>query len=392
MNTGLTREEVQDYLKAHQDTPLDKFVFKGSPFTDISIQELAQQLDGKRRMKHKLPLWYRTPGILFPPKLNLEQTSSAFTAQYKAGIVKGSNLLDMTGGFGIDSYYFAQQIKEVHHVELNKEVAAFAKANFETLQLHNIQTHTGDAVAYLQGQNRRFDTIYLDPARRNDSQGKVFKLNDCTPNVIEHLDFLLSKANQVLVKTSPLLDISAGLSELKQVNEIHIVALNNEVKEVLWSIQSNVVKDVTVITINKRRETIERTSTTLTKIAEAKASYSEPMKYLYEPNAALMKSGAFAWLSEEYAIAKLHPHSHLYASVDCIAFPGRVFQIVEVLPFDKQLKKRLKLKKGNITTRNFKLSVTKLRKTLGIKDGGEDYLFFTTDLNDKQIVIICRKA
>lgn len=392
MNTGLARAEVQDYLLIHEQTALDKFIFKGSPFSDISIQELAQQLEGRRRIKSKLPLWHKTSGILFPPKLNLEQTSSQCTAQYKASIVRGTTLLDMTGGFGVDSYYFAQQVQEVHHVEMNEELAAFAKANFNTLQSSNIKTTVGDALDYLTETSTIYDTIYLDPARRDDVKGKVFKLQDCLPNVPKHLSLLCSKGKNVLIKTSPLLDIRAGLNALEHVRQIHIVAVNNEVKELLWSIDSSGQQSIAIITINKRGSHIEQTSCSLKEIAGAVATYDDPKKFLYEPNAALMKSGAFNWICEQYGLAKLHPHSHLYTNDVRIPFPGRVFKIIEVLPFDNKLKKRLSIKKANITTRNFKLSVDALRKKLSIKDGGEHYLFFTTDTNEKQVVVVCEKA
>jgi len=391
MNTALLRPEVQDYLNSHEHTSLDRFIFKGSPFPDVSIQELAQQLDGKRRAKTKLPLWYDTPGILFPPKLNLEQTSSAFTAIYKSQLVNGDTLIDMTGGLGIDSYYFAQQVKQVYHIESNEVVSAFAKANFKTLGASNINTRCEDSIAYLKSYNGIFDTIFIDPARRDDVKGKVFKLSDCVPDVSFHLDLLLEKGKQILIKTSPLLDISAGLEELKHVSEIHIIAIKNEVKEVLWRISPQEIGEIMMVTVNTKGEEIDKTSCTLNQLQGADATYVAPKKYLYEPNAALMKAGAFNWISEYYTVSKLHPHSHLYTSEVFKQFPGRSFKIVDVLPFDNKIKKKLNIKKANITTRNFKLTVAALRKKLNVKDGGDTYLFFTTDYKGNQIVIVCEK-
>ena len=392
MNTALLRPEVQEYLAKHRDTSLDKFIFKGSPFPDIRIQELAQQLDGKRRAKIKLPIWYSTAGILFPPKLNLEQTSSAFTAMYKAALVSGDTLIDMTGGFGVDSYYFSKHAKQVHHIEMNEEVSAFAKANFKTLNATNIDTHVGDSIAYLREYQGSFDTIYLDPARRDEIKRKVFKLSDCVPDVSVHIDLLLEKGNQILLKTSPLLDISAGIRALKKVKSIHIIAIQNEVTEILWCLVNDERDGIEIITVNKKKEHIEKTMASLETLQNAVASYALPQKYLYEPNAAIMKAGAFNWISEQYGLSKLHSHSHLYTNEVLKKFPGRRFQIIEVLPFDKQLKKRLNIKKANITIRNFKLSVNALREKLKIGNGGDTYLFFTTDCNDKQIVIKCIKA
>lgn len=392
MNTALLRKEVHLYLESHAHTPLAQFIFKGSPFPDISIQELAQQLDGKRRIKKKLPLWHATHGILFPPKLNIEQTSSAFTAAYKASLVSGEALIDMTGGMGIDSYYFSKQFKQVYHIEMNEEVSAFAKANFQALQVENIVCHTGDSITYLCNSTVPFDVIYIDPARRDQHQGKVFKLSDCVPNVPEQLDLLLAKDCLVVIKTSPLLDISMGLEELRQVCAIHIIALENEVKEVLWCLGTLDTNEIEIKTINKRGENIEMTSCLRSELVAAVGTFSAPKRYLYEPNAALMKSGGFLWISTHFGVDKLQIHSHLYTLDKLIDFPGRRFEILEILPFTNKLKKQLSIKKANITTRNFKLSVAALRKKLAIKDGGDTYLFFTTDSNEKQIVLVCEKV
>ena len=391
MNPQLLREDVQEYLQEHESTPLEKFIFKGSPFTDITIQELAQQLDGRRRVKHKLPLWYDTKEILFPPKLNLEQTSSVLTAQYKASLALGDTLLDMTGGLGIDSYYFAQVIKKVTHVEMNEELNAFAKANFKTLRTSNVTAITGDSIKYLQNYTDRFDTIYLDPARRDAHKGKVFKLADCVPNVPEHLDLLLSKSGRIVVKTSPLLDITIGLSELRNVVQIHIVAVKNEVKELIWVLESSPTDTIECITVNLKSDTQEKVMFSLYEALDTEPQYSLPEAYLYEPNASLMKSGAFNWISTHFGVSKLHQHTHLYTSQHLIDFQGRAFVIERILPFDKKLRKLLALEKANITTRNFKLSVSELRKRLNINEGGDTYLFFTTDLNNKQVVLVCKK-
>lgn len=392
INSALLRKEVQAYLGKHEQTLLTQFILKGSPFSDITVQELAQQLDGKRRVQKKLPLWYDTKGILFPPKLNIEQTSSAFTAQYKASLVSGNALLDMTGGFGVDSYYFSQQVNEVHHIEMNEGISAFAKANFSTLKATNIHCHNEDSITFLHNSETQFDTIYLDPARRDNVKGKVVRLSDCLPDVPKHLDLLMSKSSAVLIKTSPLLDISIGLKELKKVRAIHIVAVDNEVKELLWYLDNSESNDIEMVTVNTRGKKIEVTSCLRSDIDTAQATFSQPKQYLYEPNAAIMKSGGFQWISAHYGVHKLHMHSHLYTNDRLIDFPGRRFEILEILPFTNKLKRSLGITKANITTRNFKLSVAVLRKKLSIKDGGDTYLFFTTDTTDKQIVILCRKA
>lgn len=391
MNLALVRPDVQAYLEEHCHTPIATFIFKGSPFSDITIQELAQQLEGKRRIKSKLPLWYKTKGILFPPKINIEQTSSQATAQYKASLMKGNSIIDITGGLGIDCYHFSKVIAQVTHVEMNEELSAFAKANFETLGATEITTIIGDGIQYLSDQVTTYDTIYVDPGRRTDIKGKVFMLKDCLPNVPEYLDLLLSKCATLWIKTAPILDITAGLNELTNVSEIHIVAVKNEVKELLWRIDSIPSKETVIHTINCINNTTNTTSFTLQELYDTEATYNTPKTYLYEPNASLLKSGAFNWVSSHYSIDKLHQHTQLYTHDELISFPGRCFKIKQVVPYNKQIKKALAIKKAHITIRNFNISVVELRKKLKITDGGDVYLFFTTLLGNQKVVLVCDK-
>lgn len=392
MNLALVRPDVQAYLEEHCHTPIATFIFKGSPFSDITIQELAQQLEGKRRIKSKLPLWHETKGILFPPKVNIEQTSSQVTAQYKANLMKGQSIIDITGGLGIDCYYFSKVIPQVTHVEMNEELSAFAKANFETLGASKITTVIGDGIQYLSSQNAIYDTIYVDPGRRTDAKGKVFMLKDCLPNVPEHLDLLLSKCTTLWIKTAPILDITAGLNELTNVSEIHIVAVKNEVKELLWRIDAIQPTETVIHTINSTNNSTDSTSFSLKELYNSEATYDIPKRYLYEPNAPLLKSGAFNWMSTHYAIDKLHQHTQLYTHDELISFPGRRFKIKQIVPYNKQIKKALAIKKAHITIRNFNISVVELRKKLKITDGGDVYLFFTTLLDNQKVVLVCEKV
>ncbi len=394
MNTALLRPDVQAYLSKHQHTDLHTFILKGSPFEDVSIQELAQQLDGRRRMQHKLPLWYNTSGMLFPPKLNLEQTSSEVTASYKAALMMGDTLFDGTGGFGIDSYYFAQRIPHITYAEQNESLFAFAKANFERLNVDNISMVRADSIAHLKAQTTTYDLIYFDPGRRDASTKKVFRLEDCEPDMVLHRPFLLKKTKQLWIKTAPFLDITAAVKALQQVSELHIIAVDNEVKELLWC-----VKDVPppsynyeITVVNLKKAQLEKQVFTQKELHMATASYAAPKKFLYEPNAALLKAGAFEWISAHFALDKLHKHSHLYTSEKLVNFSGRRFRILEVLPYSKALKKRFAGKKHNVTTRNFPMKVADIRKKLNIKDGGTSFLFFTTLTDQSLVVIICTKV
>ncbi len=366
-------------------------MFRGSPFHEVSTQELGVQLSGKKKAKKKLPVFFNTRGIIYPPTLNLEQTSSEVTAAYKASLISGDNLADLTGGFGIDSYYFSKKVKNVVHCELNPELSELAAHNFEVLRAANIQTHTGDGLEFLATSSKTFDWVYLDPSRRDDTGGRVFLLSDCLPNVPEQLDLLFSKAENIMIKTSPLLDLQAGLSELISVKEIHVVAVKNEVKELLWILKKGFSGEVLVKTINFAKNEEQVFEDFFEKAYPVE--YSLPLKWLYEPNAAIMKSGLFSSLGAQLDVKKLHSNTHLFTSETLKAFPGRKFEILEILPFKKKkLKAHFRFSKAHIATRNFPLSVEELRKQLRLKDGGAHYLFFVTNSLEERVVLVCQKA
>ncbi len=350
---------------------------------------MIQQIESRKKAKNKLPSWYRTKQIYYPPKLNLEQTSSEITAEYKATIIDGDKISDITGGFGIDSYYFSKTFKEVHHFELNKCLSEITAHNFSSLKRNNIQCFAEDGIK--SALKEQCDVIYVDPSRRHDSKGKVFFLKDCEPNIPFHLPALLKHCKQLLIKTSPMLDLSIGLNELQFVSEIHIVAVNNEVKELLWLITPGFkdVPHIKTININKDKKNVFNFHLNET----FEVDCTSPKKYLYEPNAAIMKSGAFDLLPERYQVQKLHKHSHLYTSDDLISFPGRQFLINKVIPYQKKyFKELLTIEKANISIRNFPESVAFLRKRLRIKDGGDLFLFFTTTEGNKKIILYCTKV
>lgn len=308
---------------------------------------------------------------------------------YKSQLVKGKTLVDLTGGYGIDSYYFSKVCEQVTHIELNETLSSIASHNFKELNVTNINCLQGDSIELIR--DKKFDTIYIDPSRRNDIKGKVFYLNDCLPNVPKHIDYLLERCNTLIIKTSPMLDLSVGLEELKNVIEIHCVALKNEVKEILWVLGKESSQNIKVHTVNITKNNIESFKFQLNN--EANASYSLPAKYLYEPNAAILKSGAFQEISQQLLIDKLHVHSHLYTSEQLIDFPGRRFLIKEQVAYNKKEMKAIKqLGNVHITTRNFPETVAIIRKKWKLKEGGTTYLFFTTLLDNKKVVLICDKV
>ncbi|OBX21478.1 MULTISPECIES: THUMP-like domain-containing protein [Bizionia] len=392
MNVAILNTENQEFIDAHLESDSTKLLFGKAPHTSASIKELVAQIEAKKRSKTKLPSWFKTPLIYYPNKLNIEQTSSEDTAQYKASLVSGESLLDITGGFGVDCYYFAKTVQRVIHCEINNSLSEIVTYNFKQLQVTNIQTISEDGIGFLKSQKTGFDWIYIDPSRRHDSKGKVFFLKDCLPSVPDHLDDLFKHTNNLLIKTAPLLDISSGIQELKAVKEIHVVGLNNEVKELLWILENGYEGSIAIKTINLNKNQNQTFNFQLNQETLAQATYSLPKQYLYEPNPAILKSGAFNSVSNQLQLDKLHQHTHLYTSNDLVDFPGRSFEIVGIVPYNKKAVKKLGITQANITTRNFPDAVATIRKKLKIADGGDTYLFFATNMQEERIGIICKKV
>ncbi|MEQ6123249.1 class I SAM-dependent methyltransferase [Pseudotenacibaculum sp. MALMAid0570] len=391
MNERILHKDVQDFIQQNLKSNIAQLVLKGSPFEDVSIQEIANQIVSKQKSEKKLPTWFQTEGIFFPPKLNLEQTSSEITAAYKSRLIKGESLIDITGGFGVDSYAFSKHFQEVNHCEINEELSKIAAYNFKKLGVSNVQFTTENGLDIVKNSTKAFDCIYADPSRRSNHKGKVFLLDDCEPNIPENIDLLLQKANHILLKVSPILDITSAINELKNVKEVHVVAVNNEVKELLFLLERSYEDSIKIKTTNFQRNNQQEFEFILG--TNEHSNYSNPKEFLYEPNAAIMKSGGFHKITSSFNVYKLHQNSHLFTSNEHIEFPGRVFKIIKILPYDKKkMKKQLSLKKANITTRNFSKSVDEIRKELKIKDGGIDYLFFTTESSNKQVCIHCKKS
>ena len=391
MNPAILSKEVQEFINENLYTDIHRILLNKSPFTKISAKELVEQIESKLKSREKLPSWFGTHGIVYPNKLNLSQSSSETTAMYKASLINGNSIVDLTGGFGVDCFAFSSKVKSVVLVEQNEKLSQIAEHNFEKLGISNVETITREGIDFLKNSTAPFDWIYVDPSRRNRENKKVYYLTDCEPDITLHFDLLFSKARNILVKTGPLLDISAGLAQMRNVKEIHILAVTNDVKEVLWMLQKGYTNEPLVKTLNFKKNETQEFQFTLSAEQTANATYSSPKHYLYEPNTAILKSGAFQYVGNFYKLDKLHPNSHLYTSNELISFPGRTFQIVDVLEYSKKVFKKLKLTQANITTRNFPESVLAVKNKLGLKDGGAAYLFCTTDINQKLRILYCSK-
>ena len=391
MDLSILYPKVQEFIQDQLGVSIAKLALQKNPFPEIDWLTILNQIEAKTKSREKLPTWFSTKAIIYPSKLSIEQTSSERTAEYKSSLIAGNSLIDLTGGFGVDDYYFAKKINKITHCEINTDLSEIVGHNFKQLGVTNIECIAGDSLTTLQSTTEKWDWMYIDPSRRNDTKGKVFMLKDCLPNVPENLDFYFEKSDAILIKTAPLLDIAAGLSELQNVKTIHIVALENEVKELLWELHKNYLGAIGIKTVNLTKDATNSFDFILNQ-ESTEANYSLPKRYLFEPNSAIMKSGGFNEISEQYRLDKLHKHSHLYTSNELIDFPGRVFEIQHAIPYSKkEIKIHLENSKQNITTRNFPETVELIRKKWKIKEGGNSYCFFTTDMNNDKIVLICTK-
>lgn len=387
MNNKLLTKAVQDYINANLNADVNQIALAKSPFEGVSSAELATQIAAKKKSEKKLPTWFHTDNIYYPPLLSIEQTSSEVTAKYKSKLAKGNSLIDVTGGFGIDSYYFAQKVKTVIHCEINPELSAIAKHNAQALNSTNIEFKAEDGITHIRKSDTMFDTIYVDPARRAE-KGKVFMLRDCTPDVAANLDILLKKSSRIIIKTAPLLDISAGISELKQVSEIHILSVKNECKELLWVIDKGYENDTKIKAVTLNNE-IEKNFSFHKSSSNASVKFTDHVnigEYLYEPDAALLKSGAFNLIGATYGLLKLHPQTQLF-SADHVKtdFPGRIFKVESILNTG-ELKKEINLK-GNVIVRNYPAKPEDLVKKYKIKADQSQFLIFTKIANGDHVIL-----
>ncbi len=392
MNKNILNTGIQNFIDKNTNTDIMSVLLKKPIFESVSQKELAQQIEGKKKCQKKLPTWHQTTGIYYPKKINIEQTSSEISAGYKSEIVEGKSLLDLTGGLGVDSYYFSKKIASVFHCEIDRDLHQITSHNLKILEAKNISCFQENGLDYLKNSNQNFDWLYIDPSRRNEVKGKVFQLSDCQPDIIRNLELLYTKSENILLKTSPLLDISIGLGELKGTKEIHIVAINNEVKELLWVLEKGFSEEISIKTVNFAKSKIQTYNFTHSEEKNATSVYSLPLSYLYEPNASILKSGAFKSIGLTFKLKKLHPSTHLYTSNELLDFPGRRFKLIKATACNNRNIRALNIEKANIANRNFPDSVATIRKKFKIKDGGNHFLFFFKDRDDSYQAALCSKV
>lgn len=367
------------------------FVLKNPLKLDSDILKLVvNQAIFNQTLVKKIPEWASKTGLLAPPKISLEQSSSQITAEFKALKVKGNTGIDLTGGMGVDSYFFSKKFEHFVHNEINTELSKIVANNFKILDIHNVEFQNTHAENFDFPQ--QVDFIYLDPARRDGANRKMVSIQDCQPNLLDIKEKLLKKAVLVMVKYSPMLDIKDTVMLLKHVNEVIIIAEKNEVKELVFVLSKSACNDPIVSCVNLASNQ-EEFAFKYSEESQFQLGYKEPQGYLYEPNASIMKAGAFKSIAIKYGIDKIASNSHLYTSESLHSdFPGRIFNIENVVDYDKKLlNKAIITKKANISTRNFPFSPDQIKKQLGLNDGGDKFLFFTENHKKKKIVLLCTK-
>jgi hypothetical protein len=386
----LLHRDVQEFIFAHEQDDEKALVLKHKTILGLPASLIAEQIGARRKAKSKLPLYYNTPGIIYPQGINLEQSSSEKTAQYKSEILSilASNkaLADVTGGFGIDSFFLSKIFDSVYHVEPNASLQQIAQHNHAELSAKNITYQNTKAEDFLKTCTHQLNCIFIDPSRRNAGQ-KVFRLSDCEPDVVRLLPDFFTKADYVLIKTSPLLDIQQGIQDLRGVEKIWVVAVDNECKELLFLCHKDFSgePEISAINIQTDREEFSFLNSVEKK---TESVYSKPLLYIYEPNAAILKAGAFKSIGKQCSLFKLHSSTHLYTSSEKIEnFPGRVFKkIKQVKPEAKALIEVFPQGKANIITRNYPLSVEALKKKTKLNDGGELYLLGFSGPKEKYLI------
>ncbi|MBL0741780.1 THUMP-like domain-containing protein [Chryseolinea lacunae] len=399
MLNDLLSPTVQHFVREHERDDVKTLLLKHRDVNGVPMGVVADQITGRKKAKEKIPLLYETEGIVYPPGINLEQSSSQKTALFKnrwLNFLASKNLcVDLTGGFGIDSLFFSHIFAAVHYVEPNHNLLTIVQHNHRQLKAVNITHHPSTAEDFLlkfasptSDVKGKADLVYIDPSRRNKANQKVFSLTECEPDITLLQSSVFEITDHLLVKTSPLLDLQQGLKELKHVKNIVVVAVENECKEVLFFCERNFSGEAVIETVNMMKNDDELFSFSLSEEREAAVIYGEPLQYLYEPNAAILKAGAFKSIAQKFQLHKLHASTHLYtASTRLDFFPGRIFEIVaHVKPSAKLLSPFFPEGKANITTRNYPLSVDELKKKTGLSDGGHDYLIGFSGQKEKFLV------
>ncbi|MDX1627831.1 MAG: class I SAM-dependent methyltransferase [Fulvivirga sp.] len=385
----LLKPEVQKFIYAHRSDDTHALALAGNSVSGVPMMAVSEQIKGHQKAKQKLPEWYETHGLVYPPPISMEQCSSEKAAKNKAELISGARLIDLTGGFGVDTFYLSKDFSETIYVEQNEWLCSLAQNNFKQLG-KTIEINQSTAEDFINTYDSKADVIYLDPARRSADQQRVYRWEDCSPDVTSLLDKLFAIAPKILIKASPLLDLTQAVNALSAVVRVEVVAVDNDCKEVLYLLDRQQESQLKMVAKNFTSSgNVQSFSFTKEEEATSQINYSPPLRFLYEPNVAIYKAGAFKSVGNAFNLNKIAPNTHLYTSNELQHnFPGRIFEIVSCFAFNKKaLKKHFDKSKANIAVRNFPVDVKGIRKKLEIKPGGDDYLFGVTDHENNKVII-----
>jgi len=388
--------QLRDFIQRHLNDDTSSLLLAAKKYPAIDVPSAVQQIEARQRLKTKLPQWHANPNLIMSGRVPAEQCSSEQTARYKRSIIDGQSLCDMTGGMGVDCWYMSEGMKQAIYTERDETLCHIARHNFQALQDEQhppIEVRHGDAQTLPLPS---VDVIYLDPARRAADGSRVYAIEDSQPNIIQWQDQLLRHAKTLLVKLSPMIDLTDTLRKLHSVTQVHILALRGECKEILVKMENtpSASQPVEVHCVDYLPSgTVDYTFTPSEEEAPIPTT-DRVGQYLYEPDVTLMKAQAFSSLTHRYPLRQLHRDTHLMTSDHCIpAFPGRIFVVEAHIPFASKTLKRLKshIPQANIATRNFPLTADQLRQRTGIRDGGEVYLFGVKVQGQGHQLLQCRK-
>ncbi len=392
MISEILSQDFQQFILDHENDDLSRLLLSASKFQGVNVQAAVEQITARKKAKGKLPGWYKAEGIVWPPQQAMEQCSSEATAVYKQSLFSGEKMVDLTGGAGVDTFYLGQNFTQVDYVEPNPDLVAITKHNHKVLGANQI-LHYQLAAEDFVGNMGSYDLAYLDPSRRSGSNQRVFKLDEYSPKVHELLPDIAAKCKRVLIKVSPWLDLSSIMEQLEDVKRITVLAVENECRELLVEISEDT--QIEIVAAHLPRNGADQIFTFKPEDEQnAKVQFAEPQQFLYEPNAAVLKAGAFKLVGERYGLVKLHTNTHLYTSRELFdSFPGRKFSIEDNIRYSKKEWETAGFgNKANISTRNFPDSVEIIKKKLRIRDGGELYIFACRIFSGQLRLLVCRRV
>lgn len=398
--------QIRDFIAGHLNDDTAKLMFSAHRYPEFDMPFVVEQIEARRRLRNKLPEWFALSDLIMSGRIPAEQCSSEQTARFKRTVMGEDcrSLCDMTGGMGVDFWYMSRGLERAIYTERQASLCAAARHNFPVLQ--NAAGCKGVEIEVREGLSTEMpvpdvDVIYLDPARRSTDGSRIYEIEDCEPDVIEWQDELLRHCRRLIVKVSPMADITRTIARLRNVTDVYVVSVRNECKELLIIQESEINLDV-LVKMHCVDFLPSKTVTFDYVMTEGSAQFITgkkyvslfALKYFYEPDVSIMKAQAFAQLMAQFEVGMLDKDSHYFASESKIEnFPGRVFEVDEIIEFSSRQLKQLKktLPQANIATRNFPLSPEELKKRTGIRDGGEIYLFGTTLHEVGPLLICCHK-